>query len=113
MLILILSSNFTIICIVNFNINYTVICTDKLAITIICSVNITVLILVITIICNVTIIIFIPVLSSTPGGQGPEREVYLLLKHGVEAKSYDEVTLSNFLICFLIWQIYFKFCYTI
>lgn len=29
--------------------------------------------------------------KSVGGGQGPEREIYLSLKHGVEAKSYDEL----------------------
>lgn len=40
---------------------------------------------------------------------GPEREVYLELKHGVEAKSYDEVSMSSGFYkgiynCYLCWK---------
>ena len=34
------------------------------------------------------------------GVQAPDREVYLSLKHGVEAKSYDEVCIRDSLFSF-------------
>ena len=40
------------------------------------------------------------------GVQAPDREVFLSLKHGVEAKSYDEVCIP--LIYLLYWFNFFK-----
>ena len=39
------------------------------------------------------------------GVQAPDREVYLSLKHGVEAKSYDEVCITEVSISFSGWRL--------
>lgn len=39
------------------------------------------------------------------GVQAPDREVYLSLKHGVEAKSYDEVCIMEVSISFSGWRV--------